>query len=214
MTIFLVDLSLKLCLLEIARPLCLVNLKWVNDRASLTIEEPKFIQEDWDVFCNLSEEKADDRSSTSDKQLTVLSESKVEVAGADLDAVTETPGGTVCILPSAEATLSSVDPFLYPAYIGRPRKCKYSYCRRRKIKCEGGYPCKECKKYSHQASCQPSTGESPPPTLRLAIFAEAKSTGGEPQCDVCEAGGLNCTWSQKRNRAKSQAAKKERRRAR
>lgn len=91
MTIFLVDLSLKLCLLEIARPLCLVNLKWVNDRASLTIEEPKFIQEDWDVFCNLSEEKADDRSSTSDKQLTVLSESKVEVAGVDLDAVTETP---------------------------------------------------------------------------------------------------------------------------
>jgi hypothetical protein len=176
MTIFLVDLSLKLCLLEIARPLCLVNLKWVNDRASLTIEEPKFIQEDWDVFCNLSEEKADDRSSTSDKQLTVLSESKVEVAGADLDAVTETPGGTVCILPSAEATLSSVDPFLYPAYIGRPRKCKYSYCRRRKIKCEGGYPCKECKKYSHQASCQPSTGESPPPTLRPKEYKT---------CDLC-----------------------------
>jgi hypothetical protein len=188
------------------------------------VEEPKFV-EDWDSLLFFLEERADNPSSLSDKRLRVSSESKAEVAGADLDAVTgrdQYPGVTVCDPSSAGSILSSVDPFLDQTDIGRPRKCKCAYCRRRKIKCEGGYPCKECKKYGHQASCQPSTGESPPPTLQPKIHKtcdlcrrrRTKSTGGEPHGDVCEAGDLNCTWSQKRNTAKSQVAKKERRRAR
>jgi hypothetical protein len=187
------------------------------------VEKPKFV-EDWDSLLAFPEERADNPSSLSNKRFTVSSESKAEVAGADLDAVTEmdqSPGYTVCILPSAGSILSSVDPSLYQTYIGRPRKCKCAYCRRRKIKCEGGYPCNECRKYGHQASCQPSTGESPPPTLRAKIHKtrdfcrrrRTKCTGGQPQCVLCKAGRLECTWHEKRNRAKAQDADKEQRKA-
>ena len=249
------DLSLKLCLLEIARPhLCLVNLKWVNNRAllkrsiayvSVPVSTQYLSSTRYMSLLHPAARGKTSRNPNSFKKTGIpsaISQKRrpmtqvalvtnglqfhqkvklrllVKISMPSLKG-TNLPGGTACILPSAGPILSSVDPFLYQTYIGRPRKCKCAYCRRRKIKCEGGYPCEECTKWGHKDDCRPSTGDPPAVNTKrykacdMCKRRKRKCKGGEPQCDLCRADRLECTWSQKRTRAKSQVANKGRRRA-